>query len=354
MSLQQIERLLAETRTRLGYARGVPPLITAVYRHHDGSLHVVTTDRAEKSLMMGPGGRVAAELSRAIGTSISVYSQEELLTRRHRLQMTRERCEELADSVSPPQRTILEWLVRVAEAEMKYPEMETTIAQCPDERVGVSVALSGGTDSTAVLAFMVEAGMRPLAITVDMGDCYLSPSLKHHLKENCDKIGVVNVMVDPGEDVSEIGPLANAGRQHPCRRCHQIVLDTVLDHVRRCGIPCVVTGETLPTGRQSVILVDEVLMVHLPAALAWSKYRTRSITRDRGLRVPGAVFGCAALRRAHSVGWRMVGPSILRVLRELDAGVLSGGEALRLIRSIIVPVARAEHIGTNRTSESNE
>ncbi|MHA1577262.1 MAG: hypothetical protein ACTSU3_07860, partial [Candidatus Thorarchaeota archaeon] len=51
-------------------------------------------------------------------------------------------------------------------------------------------------------------------------------------------------------------------------------------------------------------------------------------------------FGCNLVNQQHGKGWQFVGPSIFRVLRELQAGVLTTGKSLKLIRSILNPFIR--------------
>ena len=46
-------------------------------------------------------------------------------------------------------------------------------------------------------------------------------------------------------------------------------------------------------------------------------------------------FGCNLVAKSHSKGWQNVGPSIFRVLRELEAGVLTTGQSLEYIKDIV-------------------
>ena len=48
MMLNQISDLVNKIREELNLTRGVVPRIESVYEYNDSSLHVVTSDRAEK------------------------------------------------------------------------------------------------------------------------------------------------------------------------------------------------------------------------------------------------------------------------------------------------------------------
>jgi predicted PP-loop superfamily ATPase len=96
-----------------------------------------------------------------------------------------------------------------------------------------------------------------------------------------------------------------------------------------------VTGEMLPSGRQALDLQENILIIHLPAALALSKYRTERISEESGKEIFRRKFGCNLVAKSHSKGWKNSGPSIFRVLRELEAGVLTTGQSLEYIKDIV-------------------
>ncbi len=339
MDAATIEQLIHEIRMELGYDRGARPRVRMVVEAPDTSLHVITPDRAEKSMCLGPDGRVAAELAKRLSRRVTFYGDDELLVRRHRLDLTLARIEELMPQVTESQRVFLQVLASEIRIESSRPMSFPSREEIAHSGIQVAIAYSGGYDSTASAILLRVMGIAIIAVTVDIGDAFVSRIQNHRLVSLCKALGIEHVLIHPSSIFDEIVVRARQGRVHPCGQCHATILDQFMDNVVSRGIEVAVTGEMLPTGRQAILLERGVLLVHLPAALALSKYRMIEICESIGIK-ERLTFGCNLLKEVHQQGWSAMGPSIYRVMRELEAGVLTTGQALDYVKSIVRPSIR--------------
>lgn len=336
MKPESIADLVQCIRNELRLGRGVTPIIRQVFAHSDGSFHIVTSDRSEKSLLLGPGGRVSAVLSRRILAPVTIYGADELVLRKHRLELTLGRIEEMISAATTPARKmILQGLQNLIIQELRFPETNTVFDQSIGHGARVAVAFSGGVDSGASLAILKECGFEPEAISVDMGYTFLNPREMNNMSEWCSHMGVKHIRIPPRENISQIIQRAKEEKVHPCGECHTLILDSILEYAANNNHSVLVTGEMLPGGRQAIVECDNLLIVHLPAALSLSKHRTEQISRIHGRTASQRRFGCRLLAEIHSKGWMNAGPSVYRVLRELEAGVLTTGQALEYIKTIV-------------------
>ncbi|TFH10621.1 MAG: hypothetical protein E4H14_02135 [Candidatus Thorarchaeota archaeon] len=335
MKPNQISEHVDAIRQELNLTRGISPRIENVYEHDDSSLHLVTSDRSEKSLLLGPGGRVVAELAKRTERKITIYGTDEILLRRHRLRLTMSRIEEIALDLTDSQKIVVTWLKHLIEQELSYPENQIHYKSVIRKNLKIALAFSGGTDSTASTRILTESGFIPDAILVDLGhhfqnpvDIKLAEDWCFKQKVNLVRIGVVGASADLLERV-------DAGRIHPCGECHNKIMACIREYVIQTQCDVLVTGELLPSGRQSITLNEGLLIIHLPAALSLSKHRTETIAEESGKKLFRRKFGCNLVAKSHSKGWKNIGPSIFRVLRELEAGVLTTGQSLEYIKNIV-------------------
>lgn len=316
--------------------RGAAPRVLRV-TVQAGVLHIIVEGRSDKSLCMGPGGRVVARLAERLGTPVSVHCEDELIVRKRRLTRTRDRVVRVYQRATAAQREFLDLLLHAIGLELMFPEARADNMERTDGRgPGVALAYSGGTDSTASLVLLRAWGLEVRPVLVDPGYRVLGRSEIGHACQVAREMGVECKVVEVGEEYHTTVERALAGDLHPCGHCHEHLITRAVEWARREQVETLTTGELLPTGTHAVVLRDDVLLVHLPAALSLTKYRTELLARPW---TGGGTtqFGCLLLREVHRYGWRMLAPSVYRVLRELEAGVLSTGTALRLIRSIVRP-----------------
>ena len=333
--IESIAALIQEIRIELALTRGVPPKIEKIIEHDDGSLHIITADRAEKSLLLGPGGRIATELAKTTSREVTVYGQDELILREHRLKLTLNRIEEIYDHLNQQQKQFIDLLRQIISNELLYPEIPSRTNERPQLSLKIAVAYSGGIDSSAATFILKQSGLNPEAITVHLGREFYTPDEMKQIHQWCNANKVNQILVEPPIEIDNVVQATKEGRIHPCGQCHEIIHESVRDYVRKNRYSILVTGELLPSGRQSIVQEDNLLVVHLPGALALSKYKTEMLAKESGKRVGRKRFGCRLAATANSRGWRNAGPSIFRVLRELEAGILTTGQGLDYIRDIV-------------------
>ena len=333
-------QLIALIREELGYTRGVQPEVVQIYDDPD-MLHLVFMSRAEKSQCIGPGGRIIAELSKRCEKRVSVHSSEELCIRKNRLNQTLSRIEEISTDAET-QREFLSVLRDAVVQEKLYPALEPKDTTRSVGAISITVAYSGGVDSTASLLYLKKWNIKPIAITADPGPRFLPPKHKEKMEEVCSELGIDHKFVDASHQIQETIIGAEEGRFHPCGSCHSVLIDTVYREALDGSHNIIVTGELLPQGRQSIILDENhLLTIHLPATLSFTKFRTRKLCTDSDLPVIDGKFGCGFLSKIHGSIPGMIYPSIDRVLREVDAGILTTGEAQGYIRDIMKPLNRS-------------
>ena len=335
MTSNQISELVHTIRDELSLTRGVSPRIENSYKHDDGSLHLVASDRAEKSLLLGPGGRVAAEIAKRTGLKVTIYGEDEILLRRHRLQLARSRIEEIVPKMTASQSTALNCFQYLIEQELKYPDTPIISNPSMGQNLNVALAFSGGIDSTSAAMILKDAGIIPNAIMVGMGHQFQNPKNIKLAEDWCAQQNISLKKIDLENRISDLFDRVDAGRVHPCGECHNLIMESVREYTVENNYDVLVTGELLPSGRQAVLLQDGLLLIHLPAALALSKHRTETIAKESGKELFRRKFGCNLVAKSHSKGWKNIGPSIFRVLRELEAGALTTGQGLDYIKDIV-------------------
>ncbi len=353
MLAESLNNLVLEIRRDLGYDRGVTPRITQVIEYPDHSIHAILSDRAEKSLMIGPGGRIAAEITRRINRVVTFHGEDELLTRRYRLGLTLERIEEIRNCLSPAQAEFIGFLHTQVKQEIGYPNL--ILGQLGSKALStpVAVAYSGGVDSGATLRIISEHLEPVIAFTVDSGPMFIDSKMKERIQETCRTVGAKHLYISNDGRFKSIREKAENGRVHPCGPCHDFTMSLIRNRAKEGGLEVLLTGEMLPTGRQAIEMKDGLLIVHFPAALSLSKYRTREISTSDSGQGSHSRYGCHFLSAQHLKGWKTIGPSIFRVLRELQGGVLSTGEALAFIKSINAPLLKAARLSLEEANEGS-
>lgn len=335
MKTSEISDIVSQLRDELNLVRGVHPKIVDVREEPEGHIHIVTTNRTEKFMVLGPGGRLAVELSKRIGKHVSVYGEDEIIVREHRLNLTLKRIEELKNSGNEHQNEFLNILGQVVYDQVSFPSSFPTSNKEGNPSLKISVALSGGVDSGSSLVLLKAWGFQPTPITIDRGYAYLPPKEKTRLEEFCKSLKTELRFIPISSGFEDVVTQSRKGRIHPCGMCHEIIIGNVLKYSRENEFDVLVTGESLPSGRQSIVIQDGVLVVHLPAVLTLTKYHTTTLSQSAGLIHKSKRFGCPFLKEIHCQGWKAIGPSIDRVLRELNSGFLTTRDALSLVKSIV-------------------
>jgi len=336
-----VVRLVLKARREFGLKTRVRPRIKALYYDGEGDfLLVVVPDRPDKSVVIGPGGRVLKAVRDELGVSgMAVRSYTDLLVKRRRVREALSKVLKMAVRADGLLGEVLRRVAELLKAELSYPPRRWP-SFSPLEETAMCVAFSGGLDSTALLKVASDLGLNPLALTVDAGGWMLPDEVRAWIGEAVSRLGVEHAWLKGDEAVfSSVLRHAREGRRHPCRVCHGEVEREVVGEALSRGIPVVAFGDLLPTGRFSLYWLRaggrKALRLNLLAALAFFKTDTIVISRLVGRPFRGLYFGCPLLKVVHREYKHMRLPSIQRVLREARAGILEPNQALELIKSIL-------------------
>ncbi len=335
MDVESIERLLARIREEQGLNRGVQPRISAIRTREADAMEIVVPDRAEKSMCLGPGGSIVARLAQELQKHITVVAIEDEIIHRHRLHTTMVRIKEIWKDLNANQKVFVQRLKETIEKRLrKQPVHGFSTLREPTP----AVALSGGVDSCATMILIKEMGLRPVGITVELLEEYNNYLAQRRASDICRALDCRQIVVKGSVEFREVIERTLEGRIHPCGDCHGLIISHALEEAETHDLDILVTGELLPTGRQSLVWRDEMLLVHLPAALALTKYNTRLLCKKKGFKTGPIRFGCSLLRCVHAKAWKGIQPSIYRVLRETQANVLTPGQSIQYIKSILKPI----------------
>ncbi len=299
-----------------------------------GDLVVVTSDRSDMSHVIGPGGYVAGRLREELGYErVVIQAATDIETRLRRLRLARIKIVEEARKTPD-----LEPLVVGLETEearlrglLPWRYWEETEGPLVETDARVTVALSGGYDSSATVIILHTLGYEIETVTVDPGRMFLPPDLRHNVEIVCREIGTEPRLVEI--DLSHVieGALKE-GRFHPCGRCsseiHRKAVETAETEV-------VAFGDGLPTGLMCVRSFRNAIRLNLPAAMAKTKFELKTLVRERIDGFRDYRYGCPFLHQVHLKHPHLRGPSVQRILRELRHGFLEVGEALEGIRDVL-------------------
>jgi len=301
---------------------------------------VVVHDRPDKSVVLGPGGRVLKHAKDILGIScMAVRSYTDLLVKRRRVLEALAKARRLVAKADGLLRRALERVVALLEAEARYPPRKWPSFE-PLGDTAIVVGFSGGADSTAMLYVAKELGLEPLAATVNAGGWMLPGEAKRLIEDVVSRLGVEHTYLEGDREAFRLVlKWASEGRRHPCKMCHEKIEEAVVGLAAELGIPMVGFGDLLPTGRFALYWLRvrgrRLLRLNLMAALALFKTDTLFLSQRAGRPRKRLRFGCPLLRVVHRRHREMMLPSIQRVLREARAGVLEPNQALELIKSII-------------------
>lgn len=340
---RDMQKAILKARRELGFKTPVKPRVRSVfYDEEEDFLLIVLADRPDKSVALGPGGRVLKMVRDELGvSSIAARSFTDILVKKKRIREALSKARLIAKRAEGLLREALERIICLLRAELDYPPRRWPSYEALDEPA-ITVSFSGGIDSTAMLAVSKRLGLEPLAATVDAGGWMLPKEVKGWINDIVKRLGVEHVYIRGDERVFDLVlKLARAGRRHPCKMCHEEIERAVLHFALEAGTPMVGFGDLLPTGRYSIYWLRKgkrkLLRINLMAALALFKTDTIFIAREVGRPVKKLFFGCQLLKIIHREHREMMLPSIQRVLREARAGILEPNQALELVKSIIRP-----------------
>lgn len=348
---EDIIKSISQIRKEIGHEDIKPDIVDIIFNQEKSELLIITSDRPEKSLVIGKGGWVVGKLKEKLGVNqIHVEAYTDILMHKYRMDLALKRLEEVITDyeaqISRPLINISNLLIK----RIKYPynlcdvitdfgglgkigpEMEQTTLDAgkpvPHKAV---VALSGGVDSSFSLIMAKIMGFQPLAVTVDPGTIILPGYYREGIEQLTRKLSVEHryLKVDMAREIDG----ALEGRYHPCGRCSMVIEETVLEYTCKENVPFMIFGDLLATGAQSLVKNGDVLRINLPALLSATKGETKALAGCYGISATGG-YGCPLLGEVKKKYPHMNRFSVQRVLRETRAGILEPGEALDMVMSI--------------------
>ncbi|WP_148688164.1 ATPase [Methanopyrus sp. SNP6] len=323
-----VDKLRKEIGTK---GKGEPDIVDV--REEDGTLVIVGRDRSDMSYFIGPGGYVAGRLKEELGVDrVVVQAWTDLKMRLLRLDASHEVLERYSRH-QPDLKGVLRG-IEIEKArlygELPWDYWERWEGEEPRD-MRITVAASGGYDSTASAIILRKLGYEVESVTVDPGPMFLPPKLRRNVEILSEYLGTEPKFVE--EDLSDVveGALEK-GRFHPCGRCNAKIRKRVMEE---SDTDVVAFGDGLPTGHHCVQPEDDRFKLHVPAALAKTKFELRRLVEEVLPKFHDYKYACPFLHQVHQRHPHLRRASIQRVLRELRHGFLEVGEALKAVYDIL-------------------
>lgn len=334
---EDIIKAISQIRDEIGHENIEPDITDIIFNEKQGELLIITSDRVEKSLVIGKGGWVVGKLKEKLKVNqIHVEAYSDIYIRKYRMKLATTRLKVMiAQGNSRPSLfNLLDLLKRRIEhpysLDAVLEDLEKIESEPSDEHQAV-VALSGGVDSSFSLIIAALMGFNPLAVTVDPGSIILPGYFRESVEKLSQKLSVEHRYLEV--DMSSVVEGALEGRYHPCGRCSKVIEETVTVYTQKKKIPFLIFGDLLATGAQSLVYRGDVLRINLPAMISATKGETKALAGKYGVISSGA-YGCPLLAEVKKKYSHMSRYSIQRVLRETRAGILEPGEARDMIMNL--------------------
>ncbi len=332
-----IERV-CKIREEIGHQKVKPKIKDVVFDADNGTLLIITSDRPEKSIVIGKGGWVVGRLKEELGiNSIHVEAYPDILLKEYKIKLTIEKMDEILDSTDlkkfKPFNNLNKLLKLRLENIYDFEAVLNKFDNINEEKENKAVvALSGGVDSSLSLIVAKKMGFNPIAVTVDPGTIILPTYFKKNVEKLSSKLNVKHHYLEV--EMDEIIKNSLEGRFHPCGKCSKVIKGAVLDYAKEIDVPFIIYGDLLTTGTNSIVNEEGIIKMNIPAMLSLSKGEIKQIASKYDILSKGG-YGCPLINEVHKKYPHMRKYSIQRVLRETRAGILEPGEALDMIMKSI-------------------
>jgi uncharacterized protein len=342
---KDIINAISKIRDEIGHEDIEPDITNIIFNKEKSQLLIITSDRPEKSLVIGKGGWVVGKLKERLKVKqIHVESYSDIIMRKYRMKLALKKLEEIMGAYDNQTNEPLVNLRNLLKKRIEYPYNMDDLLVDIENKINITsqksvksnshkaiVALSGGVDSSFALVIAQIMGFEPLAVTVDPGDIILPRYFRDSVENLTRNLRVEHhyLKVDMTQEIKG----ALEGRYHPCGRCSNVIEKAVLEYANNEKIPFLIFGDLLATGAQSLVKKGDVLRINLPAQLSATKGETKTLAGKYGVSPTGG-YGCPLLGEVKKKYSYMNRFSIQRVLRETRAGILEPGEALDMIMSL--------------------
>lgn len=328
---------ICRIREEIGHENVKPDIKDITFDENNKIMNIITSDRPEKSIVIGKGGWVVGKLKEELDiNSIHVEAYPDILLREYKMKLTLEKLGDILKNEKLADPTPFENLYHLLNQRIQ--NINDFNAVLKDWNVKESennravVALSGGVDSSFSLIITKLMGFNPIAVTVNPGNIILPRYFQKNVEALSDKLHVKHVYVNVEMDDVIEGSLD--GRFHPCGRCSKVIEGAVLEYAKENKMEFLIYGDLLSTGSQAIVMDEDIIKINLPAMLSVTKGEIKNVASKYDIFKKGA-YGCPLITEVHKKYPYMKKFSIQRVLRETRAGILEPGEALDMIMNII-------------------
>lgn len=329
---------ICRIREEIGHQNVTPHIKDIIFYENNDTMLIITSDRPEKSVVIGKGGWVVGKLKEELNiNSIHVEAYPDILLREYKMKLTMDKLKNILKTVKLPDLLPLENLCLLLSQRLEnmddfdiiLNEFKNVKESSTNQAV---VALSGGVDSSFSLIIAKLMGFNPIAVTVNPGNIILPKYFRNNVESLSEKLDVKHVYIHV--EMDDIIKDSLEGRFHPCGRCSKVIKGVVLDYTKEKKIPFLIYGDLLSTGAQSILIDHDIVKINLPAMLSVTKGEIKNIASKYDIFKKGG-YGCPLLNEVHKKYPHMRKYSIQRVLRETRAGILEPGEALEMIMKTI-------------------
>ena len=329
---------ICKIREEIGHENVKPDIKDIIFDENNGVMSIITSDRPEKSAVIGKGGWVVGKLKEELNIkSIHVEAYPDILLKEYKMKLTMEKLKEVLKTIKLTDPLPLKNLYRLLSQRLENINDFDAVLQDLDEVTESKnnravVALSGGVDSSFSLIIAKLMGFNPIAVTVNPGNIILPKYFQKNVEALSDKLDVKHVYVNV--EMGDIIKDSLDGRFHPCGRCSKVIERAVLDYAKENKIEFLIYGDLLSTGNQSIVTGEDIIKINLPAMLSVTKGEIKNVASKYDIFKKGG-YGCPLIDEVHKKYPYMRKFSIQRVLRETRAGILEPGEALEMIMKIM-------------------
>ena len=334
---EDIIKHICKIREEIGHQRVNPSIKDIKFDEKHKNMLIITSDRPEKSTIIGKGGWVVGKLKEELNiNSIHIEAYPDILLKEYKIKLAQNKLYELLkfqDLNDKPLINLNKLLSQRLENIHDLLAILNNFENVKEEKENLAVvALSGGVDSSFSLIIAKTMGFNPIAVTVNPGNIILPKYFQKNVEKLSSKLKVKHHYVEV--EMDDIIQDSLAGKIHPCGRCSKVIKEAVLTYTKKINVPFLIYGDLLTTGSQSITIEEGIVKISLPAMLSANKGEIKNITSKHGVLKIGG-YGCPLINEVHKKYPHMKKFSIQRVLRETRAGILEPGEALEMIMKTI-------------------
>lgn len=330
LTKEEIIERICRIREEIGHQYVEPDIKDITFDEENEVMLIITSDRPEKSIVIGKGGWVVGKLKEELNIkSIHVEAYPDILLREYKLKLALDKLKDILKTVnSKPLRNLCNLLSQRLENINDFDSVLNSGNVEESNTHQAVVALSGGVDSSFSLIIAKLMGFNPIALTVNPGNIILPKYFQNNVENLTSNLHVKHVYLEL--EMEDIIRDSLEGRFHPCGRCSKVIEEAVLDYAKEYKIPFLIFGDLLSTGAQSIVIDEDIIRINLPAMFSVTKGEIKNMASKYGILKKGG-YGCPLINEVHKKYPHMRKFSIQRVLRETRAGILEPGEALEMI-----------------------